>query len=74
MHNTNVISAQIRVRVNVCDFERALDDFWAPLVALQFEERDLVATLGASFDQYRARVPILVPGWPRRRRQRQVVC
>ena len=37
------------------------------LVALQLEERDLVAALGAAYCDYRRRVPMLVPGLPRRR-------
>ena len=32
------------------------------LVALQLEERDLVAEHGASYESYRERVPMLVPG------------
>jgi protein-S-isoprenylcysteine O-methyltransferase Ste14 len=32
------------------------------LVALQLEERDLVAEHGAAYESYRARVPMLVPG------------
>ncbi|RXT50760.1 methanethiol S-methyltransferase [Bradyrhizobium betae] len=32
------------------------------LVALQFEERDLIAAFGATYQQYRQRVPMLVPG------------
>ncbi|MFT3805637.1 methanethiol S-methyltransferase [Arenimonas sp.] len=35
------------------------------LVAIQFEERDLVHQLGDSYDAYRRRVPMLVPGLPR---------
>ena len=31
-------------------------------IALQFEERDLVATLGDAYRDYRARVPMLIPG------------
>ncbi|MCP3384356.1 isoprenylcysteine carboxylmethyltransferase family protein [Bradyrhizobium sp. CCGUVB4N] len=31
------------------------------LVALQFEERDLIAEFGATYQQYRQRVPMLVP-------------
>jgi protein-S-isoprenylcysteine O-methyltransferase Ste14 len=37
------------------------------LIALQLEERDLVAALGDQYRDYRRRVPMLVP-WPRRRR------
>lgn len=38
------------------------------LVALQFEERDLVAEFGMTYQQYRRRVPMLVPRlWGRRR-------
>nr|WP_238994787.1 methanethiol S-methyltransferase [Mycolicibacterium chubuense] len=32
------------------------------LIALWFEERDLVAALGEPYRQYRARVPMLIPG------------
>lgn len=32
------------------------------LVALQFEERDLIAEFGATYQDYRRRVPMLVPG------------
>jgi len=34
------------------------------LIALQLEERDLIATFGASYEQYRQRVPMIVPLWP----------
>jgi methanethiol S-methyltransferase len=36
------------------------------LVAIQLEERDLVAEHGAAYDSYRRRVPMLVPGTSRR--------
>lgn len=36
------------------------------LIALQFEERDLVTALGEQYRDYRSRVPMLVP-WPHRR-------
>ena len=36
------------------------------LIALQLEERDLVAHLGESYRDYKRRVPMLLP-WPRRR-------
>jgi protein-S-isoprenylcysteine O-methyltransferase Ste14 len=38
------------------------------LVALQFEERDLIAEFGATYQQYRQRVPMLVPRLFGRRR------
>jgi protein-S-isoprenylcysteine O-methyltransferase Ste14 len=38
------------------------------LVALQFEERDLIAVFGATYQDYRRRVPMLVPGLFARRR------
>ncbi|WP_441237132.1 methanethiol S-methyltransferase [Bradyrhizobium sp. 930_D9_N1_4] len=38
------------------------------LVALQFEERDLVAEFGATYQEYRRRVPMLVPRLFTRRR------
>jgi protein-S-isoprenylcysteine O-methyltransferase Ste14 len=38
------------------------------LIALQLEERDLVAALGDQYRQYRRAVPMLVP-WPRRHAQ-----
>jgi len=37
------------------------------LVAIQLEEHDLVAEHGASYESYRRRVPMLVPGLGRRR-------
>ena len=37
------------------------------LVALQLEERDLLAQFGDQYAAYRRRVPMLVPGLPRRR-------
>lgn len=37
------------------------------LVALQLEERDLVARFGARYERYRERVPMLIPGVSRER-------
>jgi protein-S-isoprenylcysteine O-methyltransferase Ste14 len=37
------------------------------LIAVQLEERDLIAALGDQYQQYRANVPMLVPGRIRRR-------
>jgi protein-S-isoprenylcysteine O-methyltransferase Ste14 len=39
------------------------------LIAIPFEERDLLAALGRSYADYRARVPMLIPGWSRRASQ-----
>lgn len=36
------------------------------LVAIRFEERDLLAHHGADYESYRRRVPMLVPGTARR--------
>jgi protein-S-isoprenylcysteine O-methyltransferase Ste14 len=36
------------------------------LVALQLEERDLVGVFGAAYEQYRKRVPMIVPFLPKR--------
>jgi protein-S-isoprenylcysteine O-methyltransferase Ste14 len=36
------------------------------LVAIRWEERDLLAAFGRRYAEYRARVPMLVPGLPRR--------
>jgi protein-S-isoprenylcysteine O-methyltransferase Ste14 len=38
------------------------------LVALKFEEHDLIAALGEQYREYRRRVPMLIPGLPRRGR------
>jgi protein-S-isoprenylcysteine O-methyltransferase Ste14 len=35
------------------------------LVAIRLEERDLVRSLGQSYENYRQRVPMLVPGLPK---------
>jgi protein-S-isoprenylcysteine O-methyltransferase Ste14 len=35
------------------------------LVAIRLEERDLVRSLGQSYESYRQRVPMLVPGLPK---------
>ncbi len=37
------------------------------LIAIQLEERDLTANLGEQYRDYRARVPMLIPGMRRRR-------
>jgi protein-S-isoprenylcysteine O-methyltransferase Ste14 len=37
------------------------------LAGLQLEERDLKTEFGAPYEEYRARVPMLVPFWPKRR-------
>ena len=37
------------------------------VLAIQFEERDLVAEHGASYQEYRRKVPMLIPGTKRRR-------
>lgn len=42
------------------------------LVALHFEERDLVASLGEDYRRYRRDVPMLIPGMPRRHRSGDV--
>jgi protein-S-isoprenylcysteine O-methyltransferase Ste14 len=36
------------------------------LIALQLEERDLIAALGDRYREYRSRVPMLIPGFRRR--------
>jgi protein-S-isoprenylcysteine O-methyltransferase Ste14 len=36
------------------------------LLAMQLEERDLVAALGTRYVEYRRRVPMLIPGLRRR--------
>jgi protein-S-isoprenylcysteine O-methyltransferase Ste14 len=37
------------------------------LAGLQLEERDLKVEFGAPYEKYCARVPMLVPFWPKRR-------
>jgi protein-S-isoprenylcysteine O-methyltransferase Ste14 len=37
------------------------------LVAVQLEERDLIGAYGTQYREYRRRVPMLVPGYPRRK-------
>jgi len=39
------------------------------LAGLQLEERDLRAEFGAPYEEYRARVPMLLPFWPRHGRK-----
>jgi len=36
------------------------------LLAIQFEERDLVREHGPAYEEYRRRTPMLIPGLPRR--------
>ena len=38
------------------------------ILAIQFEERDLIAAHGDSYERYRHSVPMLIPGFARRRR------
>jgi protein-S-isoprenylcysteine O-methyltransferase Ste14 len=40
------------------------------IVAIQLEERDLVAHHGPDYVEYRRRVPMLIPSWGRRRKAR----
>ncbi len=35
------------------------------LIAIQLEERDLIAVLGDAYTSYRDRVPALIPFWPK---------
>jgi protein-S-isoprenylcysteine O-methyltransferase Ste14 len=43
------------------------------VLAIQFEEHDLVAEHGASYQEYRRKVPMLVPGLrPRQAREKRV--
>jgi protein-S-isoprenylcysteine O-methyltransferase Ste14 len=44
------------------------------LVAIQLEERDLVAEHGASYETYRRRVPMLIPRSSRRRRSEETAA
>jgi len=44
------------------------------LVAIQFEERDLIAQHGVDYENYRKRVPMLVPRLFRRSERRRLSC
>jgi methanethiol S-methyltransferase len=44
------------------------------LGAIQLEERDLEDALGEPYRRYRERVPMLIPGLPRRRRAEPLVA